>query len=247
MNFKLFGLDNRDKRVYETLLKSPDSSIRTIAEQTGINRGSVFESIKNLQSVGLVAYVQIGERKKYSAEDPEKLHEFINERRRILRDAHEDVDLYSLSLVRPDTADSKIARFATFYEGDEGVTNVLRDVLTTCRVQHVSEYRVISSPRVSEYMYNNFSHYTKERVKQGLYVRILRQGAPLRGEAEVSERRYLDNQSDSGSYTLIYGTKLAIISIDDLNYLSAVVIDNAGVSSAHAIVFDQAWRSAFVA
>lgn len=243
MDFTLFGLDNRDRRVYEALLLRPGSSVRMIAEQTGINRGSVFESIKALQTIGLVTYVLVGERRKYSAEDPEKMHELINEHRRRLRDAHADVDEYALQLPRP-VSDNGATSFASFYDGEEGVANVLRDVLTTCRVAGVTEYRVISSPRVSEYMYHNYPHFTRERVKQGLFVRILRQGIPLRGEAEVSERRYLENQKDLGAYTLIYAGKVATISINQLNRLSAVVIDNQGVAESYGAVFDQAWLGA---
>jgi len=243
MDFSIFGLDNRDKRVYETLLLQPGSSVRAIAEQTGINRGSVFESIKMLQGVGLVSYVLVGERKKYSAEDPEKMHELINEHRRTLRDAHVAVDDYALQMAQPQTNEPTV-NFASFYDGEEGVASVLRDVLTTCRMANTTEYRVISSPQVSEYMYHNYPHYTSERVKQGLHVRILRQGKPLRGEAEISERRYLKDQKDLGAYTLIYAGKVATISIDELNRLSAVIINNQDVSHSYSAVFDQAWTSA---
>ena len=47
MNFDILGLNNRDKRVYEALLIEPMNSVRGLAEQTSINRGSVFESIKD--------------------------------------------------------------------------------------------------------------------------------------------------------------------------------------------------------
>lgn len=241
MEFELFGLHTRDKRIYEALLVRPTSSIRLIAEYTNINRGSVFESIKALQAAGLVTYVQVGERRKYAAESPEKLHELINEKRRLLAEAHGAVDTYAATLV-PDVAAP--VRFASFYEGEEGVASVLRDVLSACRVANATEYRVISSPRVSEYMYHNYPHFTRERVKQGLFVRILRQGRPLRGEAEVSERRYFGSQKDLGAYTLIYASKVATISIDELNRLSAVVIDNGDVAQSYTAVFDQAWLGA---
>lgn len=245
MNFEVIGLNNRDKRVYEALLNEPMSSVRSLAEQTGINRGSVFESIKDLQAIGMVSYVKIGARHKYTAESPEKLHEIINEKRRQLRDTHSVVDDY-VSFLQPQVPRDATPHFAAFYEGQEGVASVLRDVLTTCRLQEVTEYRVVSSPRVSEYMYHNYPHFTRERVKQGLYVRILRQGRPLRGEAQVSERRYLADKADNGAYTLIYGSKLATVSINELNQLSAVVIDNSGVASSHGVVFDQAWLSSEV-
>lgn len=243
MDFELIGLNIRDKRVYEALLAEPMSSLRNLAEQTGINRGSVYESIKSLQAIGLVSYVKIGVRQKYVAESPEKLHEIINDKRRDLSDAHGNVDDY-VQFLKPAVPTSARTNFALFYEESEGAAQVLRDVLTTCRLQDVTEYRVISSPRVSEYMYNNYPHYTRERVKQQLYVRILRQGKPLRGEADTSERRFLANQSDNGAYTLIYGSKVAIISIDSINRLSAVVIDDEGVADSYATVFDQAWLGA---
>ncbi|KKW01331.1 MAG: Transcriptional regulator, TrmB [Candidatus Saccharibacteria bacterium GW2011_GWC2_48_9] len=246
MDFSIIGLNNRDKRVYEALLLEPMSSVRGLAEQTSINRGSVFESIKSLQAIGMVSYVKVGTRHKYTAESPEKLHEIINEKRRELRDTHSAVDDY-VSFLQPQVRSRDVVpHFAAFYEGQEGVASVLRDVLTTCRLQKVTEYRVVSSPRVSEYMYHNYPHFTRERVKQELYVRILRQGKPLRGEAEVSERRYLADKADNGAYTLIYGSKLATISINEFNQLSAVVIDNPGVANSHAAVFDQAWLSSEV-
>ena len=245
MNFTLFGLENRDKRVYEALLERPGSSVRAIAESTGINRGSVFESIKSLQVTGLVSYALVGERKKYSAEDPEKMHELISERRRELRDAHTLVDTYAQQVPRP-RDDAQSANLAALYDGEEGVANVLRDVLTTCRLMGITEYRVISSPRVSEYMYHNYPHFTRERLKQRLYVSILRQGQPLRGEVELSERRFLNDQRDLGAYTLIYGSKVATISIDELNRLSAVVIDNQDVAHSYSAVFDQAWVGAVI-
>lgn len=244
MNFEILGLNNRDKRVYEALLIEPMNSVRGLAEQTSINRGSVFESIKDLQAIGMVSYVKVGARHKYTAESPERLHEIINEKRRELRDTHSVVDDYVAFLKPQVHSRNTVPHFAAFYEGEEGVASVLRDLLTTCRLQEVGEYRVISSPRVSEYMYHNYPHFTRERVKQALYVRILRQGKPLRGEAEVSERRYLADQTDNGAYTLIYGSKLATVSINKLNHLSAVVIDNVGVAHSHAAVFDQAWQSA---
>lgn len=243
MDFTLFGLTNRDKRVYEALLAYPGSSVRSIAEHTGINRGSVFESIKDLQETGLVSYVLVGDRKKFSAEDPEKMHEIISERRRILRDAHGAINEYAQHVPRS-MNETTPGNFASFYDGEEGVASVLRDVLITCRIMGITKYRIISSPRVSEYMYHNYPHYTRERLKQGLYVYILRQGQPIRGEVELSERRFLNDQRDLGAYTLIYGSKVATISIDKLNRLSAVVIDNQDVAHSYDAVFDQAWTGA---
>jgi sugar-specific transcriptional regulator TrmB len=243
IDFGLFGLTTRDKRVYEGLLTGGVNSIRGIAEHTGINRGSVYESLKALMLTGLVSHVVTGKTTRYTAESPEKLHEIINEQKRRLQGAHGDTDDYIQSLVL-DRQEPSAFQFASFYDGDEGLANVLRDVLSTCRLQGVSKYRAISSPRVSEYLYNNFKHFTRERIKQGLHVKVLRQGEAVRGEAELAEwRMAVDYLSDTGCYTIIYGTKVAIVSIDKYNHTTAIIIDNTGVAQTQTKMFDIVWHS----
>lgn len=243
MNFELFGLSGRDRRVYEALLTQPDSSIRAIAEATGINRGSVFESIKDLQMAGLVAYVQQGERKRYFAEDPETLHELLTERRRTLRAAHRDVESYVAQFAEL-PSETRQNRLASFYEDDEGLAAILRDVLKTCRAEKANSYLAISSPKVSAYLYNNFPHFTRERIRQQLIVRVLRQGKPLRDLAEYAETRYIDRlPHDTGCYTLIYASKVAVITVGEHNSASGVIIDNRHFAETQRQLFEAAWRA----
>ena len=242
IDFGLFGLTRRDQRVYEALLHQPHASIRSVAEATSINRGSVYESLKALMRVGLVSYIETGKSVRYAAERPEKLREVLNEQRRKLSEARDDIDAYARSIL-PGEGRTDALQFASFYDGDEGLANILRDVLATCRLQHIDSYRVISSPKVSEYLYNNFKHFTRERIKQGLFVQILRQGAAVRGEAILAEWRMMPERvQDTRCYTLIYGTKVAIASIDELNHTSGIIIDNPGVARTHSMMFDMVWQ-----
>jgi len=68
-DFQHIGLETRDKRVYEALVQTPSSSLRKIAAETGINRGSVYESIKRLADKGLVGSIEVGKQRRYSAAD----------------------------------------------------------------------------------------------------------------------------------------------------------------------------------
>lgn len=241
MDFEIIGLTSRDKRVYDTLIRNKEWSVRSVATLTGINRGSVHESIKALISAGLVTHVKTGKSVRYVAESPEKIHEIINERRRRLLDSRVEVDSYIREIEQARTEPTS-SQFASFYDGDDGMASILRDILSTCRVQGVGEYRVISSPRVSEYLYNNFQHYTRERVKHGLFVKVFRQSKGRASEADLSEAKVLQGQLfDTGCYTVIYGTKVAIISIDTYNHTSGIIIDNSGVASAQQELFDQLW------
>lgn len=242
MKFDIIGLTNRDKRVYEALLTMPNCSIRALAEQTGINRGSVYESIKSLSKAGLVHQVTTGKQMRYRAEDPAVLKEILQEKRQILDKSTKKLDLYVASLRQP-KPESTDHPLAALYEGDEGLASILRDVLKTCRLAGVDHYRAISSPRVSRYLYNNFPHFNRERVKRRLGVRVLRQTRPIHTPADMATSRYLPEPwLDDGCYMLIYAGKVAIITLDKFNNSTGVVIDNRSVAETQARLFDVTWQ-----
>ena len=243
MDFSLIGLSSRDKRVYETLVQHPEASVRKIAERTSINRGSVFESLKDLLAAGMVAQVVYGKRLVYRAKDPRVMYEIVNEKRRELLQARTEVENYATSL----TGLSGVAddfHFTSSYRGDDGLAAILRDVLKTCRTDNVTEYCAISSPKVSRYLYNNFPYFSHERAKRQLSVRVLRQGERVSEPAEYAESRYLSSAPyDTGCYTLIYSSKVAIITIDSYNRTSGVIIDNHYFADVQRQMFDVMWGS----
>ena len=98
MDFSIIGLSTRDKRVYEALLAIPNSSLRAIAENTNINRGSVYESIKSLRAAGLVNSVTQGKQLRYRAEDPAILAEILHEKQQVLQVANQQLDQYIVRL-----------------------------------------------------------------------------------------------------------------------------------------------------
>lgn len=243
MDFSLIGLSGRDKRIYEALLTEPQVSVRHIADATSINRGSVFESIKALRSAGLVTTITLGKRQVYRAKEPEVLHEIIREKRSELRSADERLTGYIDSLQGNRAERTDAQHFASFYQDDEGLAAILRDVLKTCRSQSIDHYDIISSPRVSAYLYANFPHFTRERERQQLFVRVLRQGKALGEVASYAESRYFgETPTDTGCYTLIYGSKVALISANEINQTSGIIIDNAHYAAIQRQLFEDAWQ-----
>lgn len=245
MDFELIGITGRDRRVYEALLNLPNSSVRAIAEQTGINRGSVYESLKSLVSLGLATHIEVGKQTRFSAKDPELLHEIINDRRQALRDMHGAVDQYVQQLA-VECFDVGVFPYASYYDGQEGVASILRDVLHTCNSGNIKNYDVISSAKVSTYLYENFPHFTRNRIKQGISVRVLRFTRPVRETRELAESRYLTSANDPRCYTLIYSQKIAYIYIGEYNHLSGVILDNPGIAAVQHALFDSTWERAMI-
>jgi len=238
--FAQLGLDERAVAIYRALLSLGPSSIRTIADKAGVNRGSTYEYLKAMQQQGVVTYLPKGKRRHFSAREPEVLLQLAQERQQQLTLAMRQLknriipDLYHL---KPDFSAANVQ----FFEGDAGIEQVLRDILN--RVGSAAEpvYSVFSSKPIRRHLYRPFPTFTAQRIARGIRVRVIAIGEG--GEsAELSERKWIRTEgSVDADYIAIYPPRCAIISLASDNYPTAVVIDSSEVAAAQRIIFDTLW------
>jgi sugar-specific transcriptional regulator TrmB len=243
-NFAEIGLETRDKRVYEALLEYPQSSLRHIAAITGINRGSVYESIKQLVSAGLVGSIQSGRQQRYIPQDPSIILELLKERQRQAQTAEAQASQYIEQLAKRHIEQAEKPSFAIYYEGDEGIAAILRDVLKTMRSAKPKHYQVISSKQIRHYLYANFPNFTRQRIREGIEVSVIAIGTG--GEQDpLSNRRWMqvDNDASANCYTIIYAGKTAFISMNEQNVLSAIVVEDPGVTNLQLEQFSRIWNT----
>ncbi len=242
-DFQEIGLQTRDKRVYEALVHQPQSSLRSIAAITGINRGSVYESVKALAEQGMVGSIEIGKQRRYKATDPKVILELLKERQIKAINAEKTADDYITSLQQPNSYRDTLAevQFATYYEDTEGVAAILRDVIATCR-KDKRGYRVISTKQLRHHLYQNFPNFTKRRIAEGISVQVIAVGSG--GEQDpLSNRKWLPPKRGEAPncYTIIYGDKTAFITMNTTNVLSGIVLNNAGMAQLQKELFDRLW------
>lgn len=238
--FDQFGLSERDVLVYRALLASGPSSIRTIAERAGVNRGSTYECLKSLQQRGIVTYQPRGKRRYFSAREPEVLLQLADERREQLDRAIDQLKtsvIPDLHHLKPDFSIANVE----FYEGDDGIEQVLRDILNRVGAQENPVYSVFSSKPIRPLLYRPFPNFTAQRVARGIRVRAIAIGDG--GEsAELSERKWIRTEGAvDAAYIAIYPPRCAIISLASDNYPTAVVIDSREVAGAQQIIFNTLW------
>lgn len=240
---KRLGLNNNEAKIYLSLLKSGPTSIRQVASATGINRGTTYESIKNLVNVGLVSFRVVGSRSKYSAENPDKINQLISEKQKELLQLKSETSklMPGLMAYAKATADEPKVRF---YEDDEGIANILRDVLATAANSAPKEYYVYSSRALRQYLYRQFPNFTVRRINEGIFARVI--GVGTGGDpAELSERKNIEDADDeiSSSYNIIYGDKVALISVSSDLTPYGVVIEEPGVAAMQRLLFKKLWDS----
>jgi len=236
------GLSPQEAKIYVTLLRLESVSVRKVAEVAGINRGTTYDAIKKLVTHGLVGVRKSGQREYFSAESPEKIYDILREKRKDLWRSQQ-LSQKIVPALLAQNARPQGRPIVRYFEGDEGVVTILRDVLQTSAKLQQPEYYVYSSRPLRQYIYRKFPQFTRRRIDEGIQVRVIAIGEG--GDpADNSERKWLPEPLEThiSSYTIIYGHKMALISISKDYTPYGVVIEDAGTASMQRLLFDQLWH-----
>ena len=232
-----------EAETYWALLNLETVSIRKVAEFSGINRGTTYEAIKNLVSAGLVHARKSGQREYFSAESPERIYDFIRDKRKELwhvqQQANELIPELLAKKARPQGKP-----LVRYYEDDEGVVTILKDVLQTCGQLNEPRYCAYSSKELRKYLYRKFPQFTENRIAEGIYVQVIAIGEGSDTEG-LSARKWLPEpeSGEMSSYTIIYANKVANVSISNDFTPYGVVIEDAGVAAMQRLIFEKLWTT----
>lgn len=235
------GFSKAEAQTYWALLSLESVSIRKVAELSGINRGTTYEAIKRLVNAGLVHSRKSGSREYFSAESPEKIYDLIREKRKSLMETQRRAQELIPELLAH-KAQPLGRPLVRYYENDEGVVAILTDVLQTCVQLSVPEYRIYSSRSLRQYLYRQFEQFTERRVQEGIAVKAIAIGEGG-GPAPMAERKWLKEPiaGDTASYTIIYGDKVALISVSENLIPYGVVIEDRVTAGMQRVLFEQIW------
>lgn len=239
VNFlKKLKFSDKDIKVYLALLHLGPSSVRKLAVYCGLNRGTTYDCLKELQERNLVNFYQKDTKQYFVAENPEKLNEVVLGQENDLKEVHRQLDkaipellaLYNEGGARP---------VARYYEKKD-LHLILEDVLKSCEEEDEKEYRIYSVEGVRQYLYESFPTFSDVRIAKGIQVWVIAigEGGELRG---LDERKWLKVKNETPTYIIVYPGKTAYISLNAQNDPVGVVIENKGVSEMQKNIFDALW------
>jgi len=119
--FEQLGLSPNEARIYEALLSRGESSVAEISVEAKVHRRNAYDAIERLINKGLCFQIFSSTENKYNAVDPDKLLEFVAERREQLEKVLPDLKKKFGERVAPEEA--------YIYRGHEGQKNIWRDML----------------------------------------------------------------------------------------------------------------------
>ncbi|MFH0952170.1 MAG: helix-turn-helix domain-containing protein [Patescibacteria group bacterium] len=236
---KQIGLSDKEIQLYLALLKRGPSSVRQLALESKINRGTTYDVLRSLIDQSLATYYHKETKQYFVAEDPAKLEQLIAEKTNDLNRTKTEI-LQIIPELQSMHSSAKEKPVAKYYEGSRGIKTILQDVLQTMAQEKKKEYYVYSSADIREHLYNDFPNFAKERVKKNIEVKTIAigEGGKLWG---LDERRWLSKKDGSPSYQIIYGDKLALFSLDSGNMPHGVIIEDAGTATTQRLIFKTIW------
>lgn len=235
------GLTPKEASVYLTLLELGPTAIRKIAEKSGINRGTTYESLKKLQKMGLVSYFHQGKHQHFVSEEPRVLANLLSRKKADVKEAEVRLPdiIAELSSLSKKAGGKPVVKF---YENYSGVRTILEDVLDTTKKLSKREYIAYSSSSISPILYHPgaFPDFTGERVKRKIFVRTIASGpgGTIHGH---DERKWLTKKQGAPVYKLIYGGKVAMISLGKGNIPHGLIIEDSGVYKTEVLIFNSLW------
>jgi HTH-type transcriptional regulator, sugar sensing transcriptional regulator len=238
---KKLGLSEKELTIYLKLLETGPSSVRSLAEICKINRGSTYESLKELQNKGLVSYYNDATKQKFVAENPKQLQTLLTEESERIKALEEELSplVSELKALRHNADNQPVSRL---YEGEQGIKTILNDLLHTLENSTEKEYYVYSAKDASSDIKKAFPNFNDERKKRNIYVKAisLAKGGKTNG---LDERRWLGTNDHSATFIIIYQDKCAFISRDKHKKSVGILVENQMIYHTQKIIFQKLWQS----
>ena len=222
------GLDEKTERVYRVLLYLADAPVSRIAEETGIVRTSVYHVLEHLISLGLVStYISRGT-KRFVAENPNKIKNYLEQRlilaERIIPELQKEIHkTFSGSEIKT-------------YHGKESVKSLVEDALDTKEKVILS---IGSSKELLQFIGGKFGYGHRRRMKNILARSIRFEGDESISNPRLNQIKFIEN-IDFPGYILIYDKKVCMI-LFEKNGLG-FVIENQSFSKMTKSLFELIWQ-----
>lgn len=235
-------LDFPDKyaNVYLALAKLGPSSVRALASECELNRGTTYDALKWLQEKGVVQLFNQDSKQHFVVEPPQKLLHLVTEKEQELAQTKEQLSpmIAELSALYDSGGNRPIAR----YFSGKGIADILQEVLDVMEQAIDKTYRLYSTAGIRERVYKDFPTFSDVRIEKRIAVNVISigDGGELRG---LDDRKWIDESSTQPTYIILYDGHVASISLDAKEELVGVIIRNKGVYETERIIFDRLWNS----
>lgn len=231
-------MEEKEAKVYSALLELGEATIAQITKKSLVKRSTVYEMLELLKKKGLVSQTHRKKRPIFLAENPKKLIENFEEKKRILEKSMPEL----LSMMNMLDGKPKVR----YFEGISGVEEVFEDTL---RYEDQEILTWFPYPYINLGEGYFWKHYLPQRAEKKIWARAIipdneenRKFAKEMKEKTITNTRFVADKAFSG-FDLeikIYGkNKLGIISYkEDLG----IIIESKKIFDGLRAIFETMWN-----
>ncbi len=243
---KQTGLDEKEIKVYSTLLNSGGLTVLQLSEKSELKRTNLYNILDSLEKVNLVRKVEKETTTRYFPQSPKEIEKLITRQNLMLNHAKLNYDILINSLQSQFTL-VEHKPLITYYEGIEGLKRLYEDVNNTG--EDILLLRSSYDDK-REDVDNVIAEQIVNQVKRGIHAKVI---GPLEDPEEAKElytkydklrlveERFIKNfPFNLPAQILIYGNKTAISTIREA--IIVTVIDHKDVTNTYRALFDFIWQ-----
>jgi sugar-specific transcriptional regulator TrmB len=232
---KQYGLNEKEIKIYLTLLPLGTINLQEIAKRVEFPRTTVYNTLSYLHEKGLVSKIIKNNVTYFQASDPEKLIDNLSQKKELLKKVLPFLQNLKSSKISPSSVE--------IYEGDKGLSTVLTDVFKVRQQTYYFGSYSLSIERLKHLP----EHFRTIRIDRRIPAKIIideydEEDFHKRSYKEITEMKFLNIMKDFPCMIFIYGNKVAIYTLRD--ELIGIIIDNKQVSQAMKLIFDIYWNIA---
>lgn len=237
------GFAEKEVLIYLSILQAVNSSIPSLARDTGLSRGTIYDLVEKLKERGFVAEIKKGRKRRLVAESPtNQLYTLLDKKNEQLEKAKSIVENILPSLKAINISEDYKPQIKV-YEGEKGFRRVWDEIFSE-KKDFLSIARIET---YTKFMGKDFLTEIQERkIRLGLTSRAINEFSSQAEEMKVNDERY-DRETrlaPKGFYfpssEIIFGDKIAMFSTREENII--IVIESKDVAETHRSYFEMLWK-----
>jgi len=238
------GFSTGEAKVYLALLRLGTTKTGALAIRAGVSSSKIYKILDRLKKKGLAGHVMKGKIKFYSAMEPKRVLQYMNEKEKELSKKRVLVESLIPQLEMERTLSIQKTE-VTIYDGFKGITNLFSNILD--ELKRGETYYVLGAaygPKIGSRPFY-YKHHTT-RAKKGIKVKMLAND-DIKGKLEKStylnsEIRYLPQYLMSKMIIVFYkSTAFIVLWTEDPK---AFLIESEEAVKGFKAYFDTFWKIA---
>jgi len=229
---KELNLNDKEVKVYLSLLMLGKSTVQNISKKANLNRVSTYDLLKALLEKGFVSYVIISGVKHFEAVDPIKFIDNLKEKQAKIESILPELRSIKSSLIKKPQIE--------IFEEINGIKSIFNDIL-----KEKKETLFIGDPNIFKSLEFYFPHFIKQKRKQRIFSKVLTSDCKdMREYRKKAPKKHISmkfiNQKIDMT-KIIYGNKLAFLTFKEKNSIG-ILINNKEIAETERKLFNELWN-----